>query len=61
MPRKLLAISAPGIRVRRVLRWIEQHAQVEPQLFDLAKYPPELEICFTVYLRIPRSLTRPNG
>ena len=28
MPRKSQTILAPGVRVRRGLRWIEQHAQV---------------------------------
>ena len=28
MARKLLSIPAPGVRVRRGLRWIEQHARV---------------------------------
>jgi hypothetical protein len=28
MARKPLTISAPGVRVRRGLRWVEQHARV---------------------------------
>lgn len=28
MPRRAPTIPAPGVRVRRGLRWIEQHAQV---------------------------------